>query len=54
MDFGALFLCELTINELFIGPAGLKVVLDFCGLNLLGPQDAEGTSNLSATVHIKK
>ncbi|TKS80997.1 hypothetical protein D9C73_015101 [Collichthys lucidus] len=28
--------------------AGLKVVLDFCGLNLLGPQDAEGTANLSA------
>lgn len=28
--------------------AGLKVVLDFCELNLWGPQDAEGTSNQSA------
>ncbi len=52
------FSCNgLMINEVFLGPAGLKVVLDFCALDVSGPEDVAGNahepSDLSAAVHVK-
>lgn len=37
---------------LLIGSAGFKVLLDVCDLDLMGPQNADKTSNLSATEHV--
>lgn len=39
------------IDEL-LGPAGLKVVLDFCELDIA--ENTDKLSDLSATVHVKK
>lgn len=48
---------QVDLNDLFVGPADLKVVLDVCELDLSGPREVAGnaneTANLSATVLIK-
>lgn len=42
------------INGLRASPSGLKVVLDFCEVDLLGPQDvADEPSKPSETVQVK-
>lgn len=44
--------CLGRLNKLFIGPAGLRVVLDVCELDLLGPRDV-AADETGATVHVK-
>ena len=44
--------CLGRLNKLCVGPAGLKVVLDVCELDLLGPRDV-AADETGATVHVK-